>query len=108
LVIARHERNISQIVAHLKAAANSQMVEAGVHPFLRKFKPDGSRVSPWSRRPWKVFLDTHEDIVRSIRYVRRNPIKEGLPPQRWGFETEYPHYPRGDTVAQGRPLKGGT
>ena len=38
----------------------------------------------WSERPYKVFLKSRQDVVGRIRYVRDNPMKEGLPPQDWG------------------------
>jgi hypothetical protein len=53
---------------------------------------DGSFPSPWARKWWKVFLDDEEDILRAIRYVERNPRKEGKPPQRWSFVVPYPFH----------------
>jgi REP element-mobilizing transposase RayT len=93
MVIARHGRQIKQIVGHLKSAASTRLAETSTHPFLNDFQPDGTRVSPWARRFWRVYLNTHGDIVRSIDYVRENPVKEGRRRQWWYFETPYPHYP---------------
>ena len=39
----------------------------------------------WATRPYKVYLRTHEDVRGRIQYVQQNPVKERLPPQRWGF-----------------------
>lgn len=36
-----------------------------------------------------MFLDSDEDVLRSIRYVEQNPEKEGLATQRWEFVTPY-------------------
>ena len=44
--------------------------------------PEGHPV--WSERPYKVFLKTRGDVVGRIDYVRKNPMKEGLPSQNWG------------------------
>ena len=40
-------------------------------------------------RTVEVYLDTAEDVVRAIRYVENNPIKEGKKPQRWSFVVPY-------------------
>jgi hypothetical protein len=32
-----------------------------------------------------VFVDSTEDVVRAIRYVENNPVKEGKRRQRWSF-----------------------
>ena len=39
----------------------------------------------FARGLWKVFLDIAAHIERAIRYVENNPLREGLPPQRWPF-----------------------
>ncbi|MHB1157303.1 MAG: hypothetical protein ACYC26_10755 [Phycisphaerales bacterium] len=44
-----------------------------------------AKPSPWARKGWQVFLDSPEDIERAIRYVRNNPLKEGLREQCWPF-----------------------
>ena len=43
----------------------------------------------WATRPYKVYLRTPEEVTGRIRYVERNPLKEGLARQRWGFVTTY-------------------
>jgi hypothetical protein len=43
----------------------------------------------WARGQWKVFLDTPADVCRAIAYVKTNPAKQGLPPQRWSFVKHY-------------------
>jgi REP element-mobilizing transposase RayT len=42
----------------------------------------------WSERPYKVFLKTAQQVKGRIDYVEKNPIKEGLAPQFWGFVQE--------------------
>ena len=39
----------------------------------------------WSNRPYKVFLRNDVQIRQTIRYVEENPVKEGLPRQKWSF-----------------------
>ena len=89
LIIGRHARSIQIVAAHLKGRANAHLAAAGIHPFQDIHTPAGDRVSPWTRRFWKVFLYSPEHIITAINYVRRNPMKEGLKEQRWYFETPY-------------------
>ncbi len=42
---------------------------------------------------WRVFLETPDDIRRTIRYIERNPLPLGLPVQRWTFVSEYDEWP---------------
>jgi REP element-mobilizing transposase RayT len=89
LVIARHRYKIEQLVNLLKGAATTRLMEQGLHP-LAEYARDGERPPPmWVRGKWKVFLDCEEDIIRAIRYVEQNPIKEGKPAQRWRFVTRF-------------------
>lgn len=90
LVIARHARKVEQIISHLKARATQQMKLEGLHPLAAYKDESGAIPSPWSRRMgWKVFLNSAADILRAIRYVEMNPIKEDLPAQRWSFIVPY-------------------
>lgn len=47
----------------------------------------------WSNRPYKVFLDTPDDVRRTIKYIEDNPENEGLPRQLWEFLTPYDGWP---------------
>lgn len=42
---------------------------------------------------WNVFLEHPDDIRRVIGYIERNPIKVGLPEQRWPFVVPYDDWP---------------
>jgi len=89
LVVARCDRMIEQIVAHLKAKATARLSQDGNHP-LGTFRDGRGRVpTPWAGKCWKCFLDTDQDIARAIRYVEHNPAKEGKRRQRWSFVTEW-------------------
>jgi REP element-mobilizing transposase RayT len=49
----------------------------------------------WSEHPvwggpgWKVYLDTREEITRTIGYVEQNPVKLRKPVQVWPFVARY-------------------
>ncbi len=75
MVIARHRYDVEQIVNLLKGAATRRLKDEGL-------SPPGE---VWARRLWKVFLDTPDDVVRAVRYVRGNPKKEGKREQSWSF-----------------------
>lgn len=47
-----------------------------------------------TRGGWKVFLDTPDDIERTIGYIECNPLEWRLPAQRWPFVIPYDGWPR--------------
>ena len=47
----------------------------------------------FSERPYKVFLHNPHEVRTRVAYVERNPEKEGLPCQKYGFVTEYNNWP---------------
>ncbi len=89
LVIGRHGCKAETVASCFKGAATHQLLEEGLHPFQHQWRPNGPVPHCWSQGQWKVFLDSPEDIMRAIRYVEENPIKEGLRPQRWWFVKKY-------------------
>lgn len=46
-----------------------------------------------SARPHNVLLYTPDEVWGRIEYVEKNPLKEGLPRQRWDFVTPYDNWP---------------
>src|SRR5262249_19109246 len=89
MVVARFRTTVEQIVVQLKGEATQQLVRENLHPFADKLLPNHRPPKCWVRGEWKVFLDSVEDIVRSIEYVRQNPIKEGKPAQESSFVTPF-------------------
>lgn len=47
----------------------------------------------WSSRPYKVFLDAPDAVRAEVDYIRKNPMKEGLPEQHWEFVQPYDGWP---------------
>jgi REP element-mobilizing transposase RayT len=83
VVAGRHEHTARRIAGHLKTRGTQALIAAGLHPM-----PDVAHEplpSPWVRKCWKVYLDTHEDVRRAIRYVEENPLQIGFKPQSWSF-----------------------
>jgi REP element-mobilizing transposase RayT len=87
LVVARHTYQVEQVANLLKGDATRQLSAEGLHPLAAWKLADGRPPCCWARKEWKVFLDDEADILRAIRYVEQNPLKEGKPPQTWRFVT---------------------
>jgi len=85
LVIARLDRPISHVVAHLKGRATQQLRDEGLHPFERFADANGTVPCMWARKYWKVFIDSESHVLSAIRYVQDNPLKEGKRKQGWKF-----------------------
>ncbi|MCG3178640.1 MAG: hypothetical protein BIFFINMI_00968 [Phycisphaerae bacterium] len=88
LVLARHRSKAEQVVNYLKGEATRQLLKEGIHPLADLAGSQEEPPQMWARGAWKVFLNSQRDIRRAIDYVRRNPIEEGMPHQRWGFVVE--------------------
>jgi len=85
IVVARCDRSIERVVAHLKAKATTQLNRDGRHPLAGFTSRRGDTPTPWAAKCWKCFLNDNEEILRAIRYVEENPVKEGKRRQRWPF-----------------------
>jgi REP element-mobilizing transposase RayT len=85
LIVMRHSEHIDQLASHLKSKATMQLNSEKMHPFASHPRVDGTLPSPWSRSHW-----CHDDrhLQTAIRYVEQNPIKSGLPRQRWNIVTD--------------------
>lgn len=77
VAMAAHEKPAEVICRHLKARATRMLNQQKLNPLKAR--------SPWSRGAWHVYLDTTEQVARCIEYVENNPVKAGLPRQRWSF-----------------------
>ena len=93
LVVGRFRLDIEQVVVQLKAAATRELVAENIHPFAELARPGKRPPKCWSRGEWSVFLESADDISRSIRYVENNPVKDGKPRQQWTFVTPFDRPP---------------
>ena len=83
MCIRAHRLSPAKLVIQLKGAATEELRRQELHPFGLSPRPPKC----FARGQWAVFLDTDEDVLRAIRYVEENPVKDGLPRQRWRFVT---------------------
>lgn len=77
LVLGAHPRDIRAVVGHLKSRATRKLKQEGL-------LADADRPL-WGEHGWNIALETEQAVWRAIRYVERNPLKEGKKPQRWSF-----------------------
>jgi REP element-mobilizing transposase RayT len=87
LVLGSHRLAPKQLAIQLKAAATRRLMAENIHPFPIS---NGKQPKCFARGEWKVYLDTPDDVHRAVRYVEKNPEKEGLRRQHWSFITPFP------------------
>ncbi|MEX0775391.1 MAG: hypothetical protein WD042_06705 [Phycisphaeraceae bacterium] len=84
LIIRKHRDLAETMIDNLQEQTRLRLIDAGLrtadHP-------------TWTHGGWKVFLDTPDDIWRTIRYIEQNPVKIGLPVQHWPCVIPYNNWP---------------
>jgi REP element-mobilizing transposase RayT len=80
LVLARHRLSVESLANHLKGAATQRLIEERLHPQAAHQGAKSRPPKTFARGQWKVFLEDQVDVVRSIKYVNKNPERERLPP----------------------------
>lgn len=84
ILIRKHKHPAEVMIANLQHASRrllrDQNIRDADHPM-------------WGGPGWKVFLDTPEDIRRTMQYIEQNPVKARLPVQKWSFVKEYDGWP---------------
>jgi len=89
LVVGPVRTTVEYTVNRLKGAATRALIAEQLHPFAHLVPTGEIPPKCWARGEWKVFIFDDEHIASAIRYVENNPVKDGLPPQRWSFVTPY-------------------
>lgn len=90
LVLGRYRYSVETMVRLLKAQASNRLTRDELHPLAAFASADASSPTPWAEGCWKAFLNDIESILRAIRYVEDNPLKEGKRRQKWAFVRPYP------------------
>ena len=80
VVVRTHRDHSETIMAQIARGTQKVLWE-------REMVPKNHPV--WADAPWKVFLRTPDEIWGRIEYVRKNPMKEGLPEQFWKCVVRY-------------------
>src|SRR5207248_6345444 len=89
IVSLRHRQFIEQIVGFLKRAASRRFGELDLHPLKEYRNPRGRVPTPWVEGGWNRYLNDWQAIADAVHYVEQNPVKVGLPPQRWEFVRDW-------------------
>lgn len=84
LVIRKHRDQAEDMISRSHAASREAI------RLLGQRQPDHP---VWGGPGWKVFLDSPDDITRTIHYVRDNPLKAGRAAQSWDFVAPYDGWP---------------
>jgi hypothetical protein len=81
--------DIRMFAGRIKGAGTKQLLEEGIHPLQKFVDAEDVIPSPWSVKPWVVYLFDNADVSRSIKYARGNLARARLPAQHHAFLTEY-------------------
>ena len=88
LVIRKHKDHAETMIENLQELTREQIIDLGLRPTDHPV---------WTQGGYKVFLDTPDDVWRTIRYVDDNPVKQRLPRQSWDFVAPYDNWPHHKT-----------
>lgn len=80
ILIRKHCDKAEQMIAHLQQDSRAELIAAGTYP---------PNHPVWGGPGWKVFLETADDIERTIRYIERNPLTYNMPTQQHDFVDVY-------------------
>jgi REP element-mobilizing transposase RayT len=85
ILLRKHRDRAEEMIESLQNVSRWKLIEAGLRP---SDHPVWTGLGGWS-----VFLDHPDDVERTIPYIEANPIKIGLPAQRWPFVVAYDRWP---------------
>ncbi|HSU69554.1 MAG TPA: hypothetical protein VLJ39_21905 [Tepidisphaeraceae bacterium] len=84
LCVRKHRDSAETMIAHFQEASRNAVIDLKIRHFDHPV---------WGGGGWKVFLDSPEDVTRTVKYVEDNPIKARLTPQDWSFVSRYDNWP---------------
>jgi len=87
MVFRKHRDLAESMIAKFQAASQEAKLRIGDTSRRESTHP------VWGGPGWKVFLDSPEDIRRTIRYVEDNPVQGRMPSQSWDFVKPYDGWP---------------
>ena len=84
VLIRKHRDPYERMIANLQRESHLLLRDRGYRDMQHPV---------WGGPGCGVFLDSPDDIRRTIQYVSDNPIKLRMPAQHWGFVKEYDGWP---------------
>ncbi|MEM9347794.1 MAG: transposase [Planctomycetota bacterium] len=85
LVIRKHKDQAEAMIENLRALSRKRLEASFVRFAGHPIWTGGGG--------WNVFLDHPDDVERTIRYVRQNPLQARMSPQAWPFVKQYDRWP---------------
>jgi REP element-mobilizing transposase RayT len=83
-VVRKHKHPAEEMIEKLQDESRRAVIDAGLR------QPDHP---VWGGPGWKVFLDSTDDVRRTVKYVEGNPMKARLPVQHHPFVVPYDGWP---------------
>ena len=80
LLIRKHRDQAETMIAHLQDSSREALRTAGSRPADHPV---------WGGPGWKVYLETRDDIQRTIAYIRKNLLQARPPALSWPFVQPY-------------------
>jgi len=84
LLIRKHKHRAEEMIRNFQQTSRLRLRNSSLRPPEHPI---------WGGAGWKVFLDHPDEVRRTIRYIRQNPVKLGLPVQAWEFVKAYDGWP---------------
>jgi REP element-mobilizing transposase RayT len=95
MLIRKHRDTAEVMIQHCQEMSRLSLITAGYCP---------AEHPVWGGPGWKVFLDSQDDIKRTVRYIEDNPRKANQPTQCWPFVKPYDGWMPG-AGPFGRPIR---
>jgi REP element-mobilizing transposase RayT len=80
LLVRKHRDQAEAMIAQFQEASRDAVLRFGTRPLDHPV---------WGGPGWKVYLETRDDITRTIVYIGKNFVQFGLPEQTWPFVKPY-------------------
>lgn len=80
LLIRRHKDKAEETIEAFQTETRTALIESKKRTLTHPV---------WGGPGWKVFLNSQRDFIRTIEYIRLNPVKIDKPEQKWDFVKLY-------------------
>jgi hypothetical protein len=81
--------DVRAFAGRIKGAATKQLIQERLHPLNSFQDRNGHAPSPWSVKPWIIYLFSDGDVIRCINYSRENLERARMEQQQWSFIVPY-------------------
>jgi REP element-mobilizing transposase RayT len=85
ILIRKHKDSAEDMIEKRTSASRESLISANLRSPTHPVWTKGGG--------WKVFLEHPDEVRRTIRYIEKNPLEIGFPPQLWPFVTPYDGWP---------------